>query len=102
MANMANEEAIKILKAWKSKGQAGLNDERLGYMEGYFTNADNTAFQMAIDALKYMDNMKKIIEFIHDMYEDEKKSANDYVDNNSKPTGLTFDGLMSETNTPVE
>lgn len=49
---MTNKEAIEILKKWYLNATDGMTKERLGYIEGWFTEKDKKAFELAIKALE--------------------------------------------------
>ena len=49
---MTREGARVIIIEWLNKGKDGKTKERLGYLEGWFHDSDEEAFNMAIEALK--------------------------------------------------
>ena len=49
---MTNEEAIQNLRGWLFKGIDGMTNERLGFIEGWFSKKDEEVFRMAIKALE--------------------------------------------------
>jgi hypothetical protein len=60
---MTTKEARKILKRWLSLGNDGLRgltdeDGRLGYIDSWFNRDDKEAFELAINALGVIDQLK--------------------------------------------
>jgi hypothetical protein len=60
---MTTKEARKILKTWLTLGTDGLRgltdeDERLGYIDSWFNRDDKEAFELAINALGVIDQLK--------------------------------------------
>jgi hypothetical protein len=60
---MTTKEARKILKRWLKLGTDGLRgltdeDERLGYIDSWFNRDDKEAFELAINALGVIDQLK--------------------------------------------
>ena len=60
---MTTKEARKILKRWLKLGVDGLRgltdeDERLGYIDSWFNKDDKEAFELAINVLGIIDQLK--------------------------------------------
>lgn len=60
---MTTKEAREILKRWLKLGDDGLRglteeDERLGYIDSWFNRDDKEAFELAINALGVIDQLK--------------------------------------------
>lgn len=55
---MTREEAGGILKKWYNLGNEGLTDDRLGYIESWFTRQDKEAFLLAINTLYCFEQIK--------------------------------------------
>lgn len=49
---MTKEEAKKIIIKWLNKGKDGKTKERLGYLEGWFHDKDEEAFNIAVKELE--------------------------------------------------
>lgn len=54
---MTREKAIEVLKKWYKLGNEGLTDERLGYVESWFSNEDKEAFILTINVLCCFDQI---------------------------------------------
>lgn len=60
---MTTKEARKILKRWLKLGGDGFRgltdeDERLGYIDSWFNKDDKEAFELAINVLGIIDQLK--------------------------------------------
>lgn len=53
---MTYEKATEIMTNWLNNGHEGMTGERLGYIEGWFHEYDKEAFELAIEALHFMNN----------------------------------------------
>lgn len=62
---MTTKEAIQIMKKWYRMGNDGHitglteEDDRLGYLDGWFTRSDEEAFNLAISVLGVIDQLKR-------------------------------------------
>lgn len=54
---MTREKAIEVLKKWYKLGNEGLTDERLGYVESWFSKEDKEAFILTINVLCCFDQI---------------------------------------------
>ena len=55
---MTKEEAKKIIIKWLNKGKDGKTKERLGYLEGWFHDKDEEAFNIAVKELEQEPTIK--------------------------------------------
>lgn len=69
---MTYEKATEIMTNWLNNGHEGMTGERLGYIEGWFHEEDKEAFELAIEALHFMNNHKVVL-FAENMTEEEKQ-----------------------------
>lgn len=60
---MTREEAVEKVSRWLDKGTQH-SDSQFGYIEGWFTKEDEQAFQMAIEALEFMEKYDAVWEEI--------------------------------------
>jgi hypothetical protein len=80
---MTTKEARKILKRWLKLGTDGLRgltdeDERLGYIDSWFNRDDKEAFELAINALGVIDQLK----WERDMLQKQLEKINEKGDKN--------------------
>lgn len=54
---MTIKKAIEVLKKWYKLGNEGLTDERLGYVESWFSKEDKETFILAINVLCCFDQI---------------------------------------------
>ncbi len=84
---MTTKEARKILKRWLSLGSDGLRgltveDERMGYIDSWFNRDDKEAFELAINALGVIDQLKWERDMLQKQLEKIKEGKDEDRDSN--------------------
>lgn len=90
---MTTKEARKILKRWLSLGSDGLRgltdeDERLGYINSWFNRDDKEAFELAINALGVIDQLKWERDMLQKQLEKIKEGKDEDRSSNRKQNGI--------------
>lgn len=90
---MTTKEARKILKRWLSLGSDGLRgltdeDERLGYIDSWFNRDDKEAFELAINALEVIDQLKWERDMLQKQLEKIKEGKDEDRNSNRKQNGI--------------